>query len=97
LGVWAAATYSPATKIPDIIRGDGGYLQLGDQTPGIIPMGATSSIATYSRGILLKGIAPKKHDVTRKEIRAKKNTRKEIRAKKNTRRKKSLNKNGKKK
>ena len=97
LGVWAAATYSPATKIPDIIRGDGGYLQLGDKTLMMLPMGAPSAYATYSPGVLLKGIAPKKHDVTRKEIRAKKNTRKEIRAKKNTRRKKSLNKNGKKK
>ena len=26
LGVWAAANYSPGTKIPDIIQGDGGYL-----------------------------------------------------------------------
>ena len=87
LGIWAAATYSPATKIPDIIRGDGGYLQLGDQTPGIIPMGAPSAYATYSPGALLKGIAPKKHDVSRKDIRDKKNSR----------RKKSLDKNGKKK
>lgn len=87
MGIWAAATYSPATKIPDIIRGDGGYLQLGDQTPGIIPMGAPSAYATYSPGALLKGIAPKKHDVSRKDIRDKKNSR----------RKKSLDKNGKKK
>ncbi|MHA1156946.1 MAG: hypothetical protein ACTSQK_12635, partial [Candidatus Heimdallarchaeota archaeon] len=86
LGVWAAATYSPATEIPDIIRGDGGYLQLGDQTPGIIPMGASSAYATYSPGALLKGIAPK-HDMSRKDTRNKKNKR----------RKKTLNKKGKKK
>ena len=71
LGVWAVANYSPATKIPDIIKGDGGYLQLGDQTPGLIPMGAASSYATYSPGKLADSIRSNKHgEKSRKDIRA---------------------------
>ena len=67
--MWAVANYSPATKIPDIIKGDGGYLQLGDQTPGIIPMGATSSYATYSPGKLIEDIRVVKPAKTRKDMR----------------------------
>ncbi len=69
LGVWAVANYSPATKIPDIIQGDGGYLQLSDQTPGIIPMGAPSSYATYSPGKLVEDIRTVKPAKTRKDMR----------------------------
>ena len=69
LGVWAVANYSPATKIPDIIKGDGGYLQLSDQTPGIIPMGAPSSYATYSPGKLVEDIRTVKPAKTRKDMR----------------------------
>ena len=70
LGVWAAANYSPGTKIPDIIQGDGGYLRASDQTPGIIPMGAPSSYATYSPGLLLESISPHKPKQTRQVVRA---------------------------
>ncbi len=70
LGVWAAANYSPGTKIPDIIQGDGGYLRASDQTPGIIPMGAPSSYATYSPGLLLESISPHKPKPTRRVVRA---------------------------
>ena len=69
LGVWAAANYSPGTKIPDIIQGDGGYLRDSALTPGIIPMGAPSSYATYSPGLLLESISPYK-PVPRQVVRA---------------------------
>jgi hypothetical protein len=72
LGVWAAANYSPGTKIPDIIQGDGGYLRASDQTPGIIPMGAPSSYATYSPGLLLKSISDQTPKPTRQVVRAQK-------------------------
>ena len=76
LGVWAVANYSPATKIPDIIMGDGGYLQLSDKTLGLIPMGAASSYATYSPGKLIEGIHNNhgRKTKTRKDIRASKKT-----------------------
>ena len=69
LGVWAAANYSPGTKIPDIIQGDGGYLRDSALTPGIIPMRAPSSYATYSPGLLLESISPYK-PVPRQVVRA---------------------------
>jgi len=73
LGVWAAANYSPATKMPDILeKGDGGYLQLGDNTPGILPMGALSSKAIYSPGELLTSIGTREIYPSRKEMRYKK-------------------------
>ncbi len=72
LGVWAAANYSPATKMPDILeKGDGGYLQLSDNTPGIFPMGALSSKAIYSPGELLTSIGAVEISPSRKEIRRK--------------------------
>lgn len=70
LGVWAVANYSPATKIPDIIKGDGGYLRDSALTPDIIPMGAPSSYATYSPGLLLESISPYKPVQTRQVVRA---------------------------
>ena len=76
LGIWAAANYSPATKMPDIIRGDGGYLYESDKMkPGML---TPSIIANYSPGKLVEGIqksnlprrtrkSPKRKEIIRKK------------------------------